>query len=539
MVVRELELDRTVFEAMPCGVLVHGPTGEIVLANQAAARILRLNEAQLLGHRTTALRGRLRYADGRPLTDVDQPIGLALATGQPQCDQLLRLAHGDGSIVWLQVDAVPILGDDGRAARVIATFFDVTPIKTLEDRAEAVSQRAEAVAQTSRLFSAKVADFDATLQTVVRRVAELVGDAAVVTLLSDDGLFLTPMAIHDPDPVRLEAARQVFSAAPYPAHSGPAGEVVRTGRPIRAGLEMAPPPGAAPMEAPYEAYRERFDIVNYIILPLEVRGRVIGTLGVSRNSRAASPYTQEDQDFMQRLADTAALAIANARLYAEATRRLEWLESLHQTEMAAVASLDLRLTLQVFLDQVRTGLRVDAAIVRLVSDKTQHLEIFASAGLHTRPRERDGQDWVSFITHEGFVTHYSLPLIAKGEVHGVLEILSRTTLQRDPEWLQFAETLAGQAAIAVDNSRLLDQVQRSALAKEGSVRNRAGAIVALNRSQQAILRLLVEGRSNSKIAKSVHLSENTVKFHIREIFHKLGVRNRVEAAMVAVSKGLV
>ena len=70
-------------------------------------------------------------------------------------------------------------------------------------------------------------------------------------------------------------------------------------------------------------------------------------------------------------------------------------------------------------------------------------------------------------------------------------------------------------------------------------RGRQGGTVTLSRSQQAILRLIVEGRSNAKIAEAVHLSENTVKFHVAEIFHKLGVRNRVEAAMAAVTKGLV
>jgi DNA-binding NarL/FixJ family response regulator len=57
---------------------------------------------------------------------------------------------------------------------------------------------------------------------------------------------------------------------------------------------------------------------------------------------------------------------------------------------------------------------------------------------------------------------------------------------------------------------------------------------ALNASQTAILRLVSEGFSNREIAASVNLSENTVKSHLQEIFRKLEVRNRVEAALVAV-----
>jgi len=408
----------------------------------------------------------------------------------------------------------------------------------LEAQAEAAAERARAIAETSKLFSSTVSDFDGTLQTVVRHVANLVGDAAVVTLLSDDRSQLQAMAIHDPDPVRLAAARAVFNAAPYPADSGPAGAVIRSGTAVRASVEL-PGPTGEPMGAEYEAYRLRHDIVNYIILPLRVHGQVIGTLGVSRNGPAAAAYTQLDEDFMQQLADTAALAIANARLYAEATRRMERLESLHQAEMAAVASLDLRLTLQVFLDRVRTGLSVEAAIVRLLNRQTGALEIYAMAGLRTRPSSSDSADWDGYLFRNGFVAVHSLPLATQGTAHGSLEILSQTRLDADLEWVQFAETLAAQAAIAIDNSRLLDQVKRSALAVGGPTHRRQGAVVTLSRSQLAVLRLIVDGRSNAKIAKALHLSENTVKFHVSEIFHKLGVRNRVEAAMLAVSKGLV
>jgi DNA-binding NarL/FixJ family response regulator len=59
----------------------------------------------------------------------------------------------------------------------------------------------------------------------------------------------------------------------------------------------------------------------------------------------------------------------------------------------------------------------------------------------------------------------------------------------------------------------------------------------LSDSQYKILRLIAEGFSNRDIASRVHLSENTVKSHIQEIFRKLQVRNRVEAALRASKEG--
>jgi DNA-binding NarL/FixJ family response regulator len=56
---------------------------------------------------------------------------------------------------------------------------------------------------------------------------------------------------------------------------------------------------------------------------------------------------------------------------------------------------------------------------------------------------------------------------------------------------------------------------------------------ALSQSQLAILGLMTRGFSNREIANEVHLSENTIKTHVQEIFRKLGVHNRVEAVMTA------
>jgi len=52
----------------------------------------------------------------------------------------------------------------------------------------------------------------------------------------------------------------------------------------------------------------------------------------------------------------------------------------------------------------------------------------------------------------------------------------------------------------------------------------------LTERENAVLLLVAEGRSNVEIAKALHLSENTVKFHLRNLYSKLGVTNRTEAA---------
>jgi len=88
----------------------------------------------------------------------------------------------------------------------------------------------------------------------------------------------------------------------------------------------------------------------------------------------------------------------------------------------------------------------------------------------------------------------------------------------------------GQSVLA---PQVAGHVMEGARAREQAGSRRA----ALSASQVAILRLISRGHSNREIAAEVHLSENTVKTHVQEIFRKLGVRNRVEAAILAGKSG--
>jgi PAS domain S-box-containing protein/putative nucleotidyltransferase with HDIG domain len=175
-------------------------------------------------------------------------------------------------------------------------------------------------------------------------------------------------------------------------------------------------------------------------------------------------------------------------LNAQLKTRLERMTALRHLDNAITASMDLNFTLEVLLDQVLSQLGVDAARVRLFCPHTNQLDCRAGQGftveraVHAELRlgvglagkacvERTTRVWqqgepsdaIENALHEaeGFVNHLAIPLLAKGRIQGVLELFDRQSRFRDTEWQDFLETLARQAAIAIESANLFDDLQRS------------------------------------------------------------------------------
>ena len=80
--------------------------------------------------------------------------------------------------------------------------------------------------------------------------------------------------------------------------------------------------------------------------------------------------------------------------------------------------------------------------------------------------------------------------------------------------------------------KLLTQISRTAIRPESSIAD------SLNERERAILKLLAHGLSNTDIAQRLYLSEGTVKNYVSSILDKLGVSDRIQAAVIALRYGL-
>ncbi|MGE5378588.1 MAG: GAF domain-containing protein [Bacteroidota bacterium] len=223
-----------------------------------------------------------------------------------------------------------------------------------------------------------------------------------------------------------------------------------------------------------------------IFIPIQSTAGPVGVLNIAVDQN--KPLTEEI-NLLSILAEITGNSIHRVQLYEQSQMQVRRLTTLRDIDAAITSSFDLRLTLNILMDQTINHLNVDAMEIGLYHPDIQSLTYLASAGFQTssptRPQVRLGEGLAGqvivrqtilhvtdlqnapearneiLIRREGFVTYIGLPLIVKGQIKGVFEIYHRSPLSPTLDWMEFLHTLAGQAAIAIDNSQLFENLQRS------------------------------------------------------------------------------
>ncbi len=239
---------------------------------------------------------------------------------------------------------------------------------------------------------------------------------------------------------------------------------------------------------------------------------------------------------------------------AEIRLQFERLASLRAIDQAITGSMDLNVTLNVVLEQAVSRLGVDAAAVLLLNPYSKVLEFVCGRGFRmdrasdTRLRVGDGvagtaalerrtvhvssieesrahgsrQAW---LLEERFVSHHATPLLIKGQVRGVLEVFQRAPLNPDRDWIEFLEILAGQTAIAVDNTALFEELQRSnaqlTIAYDATLEGWSGALDLRDEETEGHARRVTE--ASIQLARALGMGgEKLVHLRRGALLHDIG-----------------
>jgi PAS domain S-box-containing protein len=233
--------------------------------------------------------------------------------------EALRAGHWEGELVHTRSDGTPVAvtsrwavwqQDRGTPLSIVEISSDITERKQVER-----SQRL--LAEAGPVLAASL-DATSRLANIAQVVVPLLADWCVIHV-TEDGQPIQPVAVAHADPQKLAQASDLLRRHPPDPDVPPgAAHVLRTGQPDFY------PEASEQLLAAIARDAEQIEIVRSLgiksamIVPLVTRGHTLGTITLVVSAESGRHYTEADLALAEELARRAALAVDNARLYAEA-----------------------------------------------------------------------------------------------------------------------------------------------------------------------------------------------------------------------------
>jgi response regulator RpfG family c-di-GMP phosphodiesterase len=420
----------------------------------------------------------------------------------------------------------PILDAQGRVVRLFGTVQDITARKQRERELEAVATVSAALRGAS------------TRAEMIPVILD-----QLLSLLEADGVMMTLPLPNNRD-LLVEMGRGTWASASggkIPLSSDTVAQALSSGRPY---LKNDVRKHTRPLQSEMLG-----DSRSIACVPFISQGQTVGLLWIGSRRN----LTKHDLQLLTAVADITASAVRRVTLLEQTEERLRKLDSLRTIDRAITGSTNLGVILNVVTRQAIDHLKADAAAVLLLTPPTSILKFAAGSGFRTPEIERTrlrlgegqagraamerstvsipnlatdtGTSRRSMIDGEGFVSHHITPLVAKGQVKGVLEVFRRTPLTVDSDWSSFFETLAEQAAIAIDNAQMFDGLQRSntdlAMAYDATIEGWSRALDLRDKETEGHTERVTE--MTLKLARSVGIPEGElVQIRRGALLHDIG-----------------
>ena len=228
---------------------------------------------------------------------------------------------------------------------------------------------------------------------------------------------------------------------------------------------------------------DRTGAKSAICVPLTVRDKIVGVLTLVHSK--PNSFMAEQLDLMQAIADQAAVAVLNARLYTESQRQARVMTALAEGAAAMNTSLREEDVYQRILIQTMQALQVETVALGMIEG--DHIVFRAAAGndaeniLGRRTMVGDGIVGVAARDGRGVVVpdvrqdkHYGeadrfggvemrsllvAPILAQGRVIGVLEAVNPLSKSFDPDALLVMTGIGGLAGTTIQNAQLFERLQ--------------------------------------------------------------------------------
>ncbi|MDZ4158778.1 MAG: PAS domain S-box protein, partial [Anaerolineaceae bacterium] len=466
----ELRFHSEIMRTMAEGVYtIRASDGVITYANPTFEHMFGYEPGELIGKHVSIVNV---PGDKSPEATANEIINILRRTGAWSGE--VHNIRKDGTTFWCFA-SVSAFEHLEHGSVWVAVHEDITERKLAEQEAQLLLKLSQTIA--------KAEDFDSALTVTLHTICEGAGwDFGEVWIPSHDGTHLelgSPYYCRFEDMGSFRSVSEGFEFAPG------------IDLPGRVWTSRSPawiPDVTVDANFPRAHFAKEVGLKAAVGIPILADDIVVAIVDFFlREAR------QEDERMVTLVSAVAAqlgTAFQRKRAEEKIKRQLQRLAALHKIDQAITSSVDLQLALKVVLDQTIGLLGVDAATVLLLNPHLQTLEYSAGRGFRgkgiERSRLRLGEGHAgrsalerqmlhipdltqpgtslsrtSLQEDEGFVSYCCAPLIAKGQVKGVIEVFQRSPMYSIGEWKDFLETLAGQAAIAVDNTQLFDSLQRS------------------------------------------------------------------------------
>ena len=329
----------------------------------------------------------------------------------------------------------------------------------------------QAMVETSREISA-VLDLEVVLRSIATHARRLVkGDVVLIAPLARDAIVA---------PARVVLGSRTGRDIVVRPGVGMGGWVLANGEPFMTDDYVNDP--RIVHDPTYDEMFRDEGMASALALPITLKGEIIGILSVA--SRKPAAFAGGDVDTLQRLAQQAAIAMANARLYDEAKLKTARLETLIRVSQVMTSTLEPQRIAEVITEAmnalapgivVRMWETPDDAKVWMPFDGHVEDDLTLPAGVglvgavaaQRTPLVVDDiryDDRVvrrAAIEREGIVSFLGLPLLREEKLLGVLCAMTRTRHHFSDDEVSLFASLAQQAAIAIENARLYQDLRQS------------------------------------------------------------------------------